>query len=260
MKRLFFAGIIAAIILYGLWLIVIPEDLIINLIENSLKGNNLHVETTGFKKGLFYSFKSNGIMLKKSDNTLLSIENVVGRINPLPLLLMRLTLSFNGDINGGKIIGEFNLLKKENQVDISIDSANVDEIPFFAVVGLNGKGVLSGELHVRDRSGELRFSIKDTRFESRSFSGVTVPMGIFHSARGAMVINGDAVKVSSFSLEGKGIYARVKGDIRGGLMNLKMEIMRDSSFTGDTYIFSMIENYKVSPGYYVIPIKSRVSF
>ncbi|MEW6215521.1 MAG: type II secretion system protein GspN, partial [Nitrospirota bacterium] len=227
---------------------------------SSLKGNNLLVETEGFKKGLFYSFKSNGIMLKKSNNILLSIENVVGRINPLSLFMMKLTLSFNGNIGGGKIIGEVDLLKRKNQVNISIDSANVDEIPFFAIIGLSGKGVLSGELRFRDRSGDLRFSIKDTRFEGRSFSGVTVPMGIFHNARGAMVINGDTVKVSSFSLEGEGIYARAKGDIRGGFMDLTMEIMRDSSFTGETHIFSMIESYKVSPGYYVIPIKSNISF
>jgi hypothetical protein len=43
-------------------------------------------------------------------------------------------------------------------------------------------------------------------------------------------------------------------------MDLTMEIMPDSSFTGNSYIFSMIDNYKVSPGYYVIPIKSTISF
>jgi type II secretion system protein N len=260
MKRLFFAGIIAAIILYGLWIIVVPEDFMQTLIENSLRDNNLHIETTGFHKGLFYNFTSQNITLKKSQATLISIDNVAGRINPLTILLMRLTLSFNGDISGGKMSGKVNLLKGKHQVAVYCNNAHVDAIPFLSGAGFSGKGILSGEFLFKDKFGELKFSITDARFYEKSFSGITVPLNVFHSVRGAMTINGDIIKIVSFSLEGRGIYARIKGNIRGGNMDLTMEIMPDSSFTGNSYIFSMIDNYKVSPGYYVIPIKSTISF
>lgn len=261
MKRFLFVAVtVTVIIVFGIWLIVIPESLIMNLTENSLKDKNITLETKGFKKGLFYSFKFDGITLKKTGDTLLSLENVGGRINPLSLLLMRLTLSFDADTSGGDIKGQINLLKGKTLVNIYIDNANVDEMPLLKVIGLSGKGSLSGELHLRDKSGDLRFFIKDARFADKSFSGINVPLNVFHNVKGAMVINGDTVEVTSFSLEGSGIYARIKGNIRGGNIDLTMEIMPDSSFAGSSYIFSMIDNYKVSPGYYVIPIKSTISF
>ena len=60
------------------------------------------------------------------------------------------------------------------------------------------------------------------------------------------------------SLEGEGIYARVKGDVMGDRLDLKIELMPDSSSKGKANIFSKIENFQVSPGHYVIPIKSGI--
>ena len=260
MKRLLFALLITAAIVFGIWLIVIPSSLIIHQIENSLYKSNLQGEITGFKKGLFFSFTSQNIILKKSDNTLLSLDNVVGKINPLSLFLMKLPLTFHGDVSGGKITGNVNLLKGKNHVNVNIDNATIDGIPLFNVMGLSGKGTLSGEFRLRDGTGNLKLSINNAQFESTSFSGVIVPLDMFQSARGAMTIDGDLVRISSLSLQGDDFYARVKGNIKKNVMDLTLELMQNSSSADKSSLLLFLENYKVSPGYYVIPIKGNVPF
>jgi type II secretion system protein N len=173
---------------------------------------------------------------------------------------MRLTLTFHGDISGGKITGEVNLLKEKNHMNVGIDNANVNGIPLFEVMGLSGKGTLSGEFRLKDGTGDLKFSLKDAQFESTSFSGVIIPVNLFQSATGAMTIDGDLVRIGSLSLQGNGIYARVKGNIRNNVMDLIIELMQDSSFTDKSSILFLLENYKVSPGYYVIPVKGSIPF
>ena len=143
-------------------------------------------------------------------------------------------------------------------MNVNIDNADVDGIPLFKVIGLNGKGILSGEFRLKDGTGDVKFSIKDAQFESASFSGVMIPVNLFKSAQGAMTIDRDVVHISSLSLQGDDIYARVKGDIKKNVMDLTLEIMQGSTSSDKSSLFLLLENYKASPGYYVIPIRGNM--
>jgi len=59
-------------------------------------------------------------------------------------------------------------------------------------------------------------------------------------------------------MSGTGIYARVKGSIRGADMNMSVELMTDSSFTTEPLFQFILDRYKVSPGYAVIPLKGAI--
>jgi type II secretion system protein N len=259
-KKVLYALVAAVIFLFGLWQIVITDSMVSALIENSLKDSDISVDITNLKKGLFFNLTLDRIILKKSGNTLLSIENASGKINPLSLFIMRLTLHFSGDIGGGRIDGGVNLFKKKNLIDMDIRNAHIEEIPFFALIGLDGKGVLSGELRLENGKGETRLEIKETELNAGTFGGVAVPLQVFDNARGAISISSGMLKVVSFSLEGKGIYARIKGTITGGRTDLTMELMPDKTFSENNPVFSLIESYKVSPGFYSIPINSNLPF
>lgn len=250
----------AVILLFGLWSIVITDTMVSALIENALKGSDISVDITNFKKGIFFSLTMDRIILKKSGNTLLSIEHASGKINPLSLFIMRLTLHLSGEIGGGRINGGFDLFKGKKHIDMDISNAHIEEIPFFALIGLDGKGVLSGGLRLENGKGETRLELKETELKTGTFGGVAVPLEMFDNARGAIAISSGVLKVVSFSLEGKGIYARIKGTITGGRTDLTMELMPDKTFTENNPVFSLINNYKVSPGFYSIPINSALPF
>jgi hypothetical protein len=59
-------------------------------------------------------------------------------------------------------------------------------------------------------------------------------------------------------MSGAGIYARVRGAIGGTDMNLSLELMTDSSFSAEPLFQFALEKYRVSPGYYVIPLKGVI--
>jgi type II secretion system protein N len=227
-------------------------------IERSLTDGDLHVEVTDLKKGLFFDFKSAHMTLKKSDRALISIDDVTGRMNPLKLLAGKPPLDFRGNVGGGRIEGEAGFLKTSS-ANIRVDKANMEEIPFFALSGLEGNGILSGEFRLAKGTGDIKFVLKDARLKTGSFGGVSVPLDVFRRARGAMTVEGPTVKIVSFSLEGEGIYARIKGNIVGKRLDVTLELMPDRSFK-ESIVFSALGNYRVSPGYFVIPITKTLEF
>lgn len=253
MKYLFIAVIAAFLLVSGFWFIAIPQDLIVSKIENSIQADNYHVDVIGFEKGLFYNFRSDSIILKKTGRELITINTLSGKVNPLSLLMLRLPLIFNGKMGEGKIHGNIELLKAENIIHVR--DAGIDNIPFFEHLGLNGSGTLSGDLSMKKESGDIKFTANNLKCKSWTLGDITVPMEMFHTAKGAMSVNGNTVTILSFVLEGDGIYARIKGNIISGQTDLSMEVMPEKALTEKSFIFSLIENYKVSPGYYVIPIK-----
>jgi type II secretion system protein N len=254
-KRVLIACLAGIIIVLGFWQIAVPGSLITNLIESSLEDKGLHADFTGFRKGLFFSFETQQITLRKSGSPLLSIENARARINPLSLLALRLPVLFDGDISGGRMKGRVDLLHDNKGADITIDKAAIEGIPLFRVLGFAGsRGTFSGDMKIENGSGEIRFALASAVFESASFGGVTLPLEVFNSARGAMTINDSTVDIKSFALEGDGIYARIKGHITEGKASLTAELMPERSFKEKNYLFAMLEQYKVSPGYYSIPI------
>jgi type II secretion system protein N len=256
-KRLLIAGLAGIVIVLGFWQIAVPDSLITDLIGNSLSAKGLHADFTGFRKGLLFTFEARRITLKKSGNPLLSIENARARIKPLSLLALRLPVLFDGDISGGRMNARVDLLHAGNLTDITIDKAEMEGIPFFRTLGLAGsRGTLSGDMKIENSSGEIRFALSNAVFESASFGGITLPLEMFSNARGAMTIDNNTVGIKSFAMEGDGIYARIKGNIREGRARLTAELMPERSFKEKNYIFSMLEQYKVSPGYYSIPINS----
>ena len=260
MKRLLIAGIFFIAIFFGIWLVAIPRDLIENLIEHSLQESGMIFDVRGLKKGVFYNFESEHLILKKADDTLLSIDNATGQINLLSLIMLRLPLRFSGSIAGGRIRGESDLLKGSNHVMFTVDNAEIEKIPAFALMGFTGSGVLSGEFKPLDNASSIRFAMKDLHFNPAVFGDLSIPLNIFRAGRGTLVIENDKIEIESFSLEGTGVYARIKGQITGKELNVNMELMPDKALVEKVPAFALIKTFEVSPGHYSIPLRHSIFF
>lgn len=257
------AAIVVAVFVFGLWLIAVPEEMLKGFIKDSVKRYSISVEMKDFRKGIFYSFRSQSIVFKRSGEKLIVVEDVSGKINLPYLFRLKPILSLRGDIGGGMVAGDINLLDKirgGSQTTLNIDGADIGEIPIFGVTGLSGNGILSGEFQLKDRVGELRFSVDDVRFKDFSVSGIRLPLEVFYTVKGAATMYGDSIEIASLTMEGDGIHARLRGSIERGVADMTLEIMRDASFVDDASLFLLISNYEVSPGYYVIPLKGRIPF
>jgi type II secretion system protein N len=260
-KRLLIAILAVAVFIAGLWIVVIPGETLINLLNDSLRSRDVKAEFRDFRKGLFYNFSASQIILSnKSNQPLLEVDGVSGSLSLLSLVKFSPSAGFSGTIGGGDMKGVVRLLKGKTNTNISITKANMREIPFFPLLGIDGRGVITGEIVMNNDKGDVRFTVEDADFSRATFGGSTLPLNVFERARGAMSINGPVINIVSFTMEGDGIYARVKGNVNRNSLDLTMELMPEKGFTEENPVFAMLENYRVSPGYYVIPVKSTLSF
>jgi type II secretion system protein N len=253
-KKILIALTAIPVIFWGIW-IAVPETSIQSIIENSISSNKLSLEVKGVKKGLFYNLSVDNLTLKSSGEQLVSLTNIHSRVNPLSLIMLRLNLSFNGGIGGGTISGHTSLIKNKMQIGLDIKKANISDIPLFKLIGVQGTGTISGRLTMIDDTGHVEFVAKDSSFEPAIFSGVKIPLNFFHNIRGSVDIKGNIINVVSVALEGKDIYARLKGVVKDAVMDLNMELMPGMSFIENPLFLAGLEKYKISPGYYVIPVK-----
>lgn len=263
MKKAAVIIIVLFFLIIGLWFIALPESLIKDLIGSSLSKEYLYLHTEGFKKGLFYNFSAERILLKKkginrdSDETLLIFHTIHGRFDFTSLFRLSPELSFDCRVDGGDVTGKVGLAG-ENGLVINGSNIHINGIPFLEPLGIHGEGILSGSFLVGNGTGELKFSITDARLKGTSLEGIFLPLNIFHEVKGAATINNETVEVQSLAMAGRGVYGRVRGSIRGTHLNMTFELMTDSSFKPEPLFRAILEQYKVSPGYYVIPLKGKI--
>lgn len=260
------AAIIIAVILFlvpGLWFIAIPDGLIVDVIENSLSGDYLYLRTEEVKKGLFYNFSAARVLLMKKgaegspDSPLLVFDEVKGGFKFLSLFTLSPELGFEGRMNEGEVRGMVRLTGKDTLM-ITGGNIPINGIPLFEPLGIKGDGILSGSFLVRNNAGDLKFSVSDARLDRAYLGGVFLPLDLFREMKGAASLYSDSAEIRSFAMSGAGIYARVKGNIRQTGMNLSLELMTDSSFSAEPLLELVLEKHRVSPGYYVIPLKGLI--
>jgi type II secretion system protein N len=272
-----YALIVAVLLLVvtGFWF-VIPDRFIIDLIESSISGEEISLKIEGFRKGLFYSFDAEKLSILKrgtpgnkatsesqpdspptSESPLLILDGVHGTIMIPSVLRLNPQLSLDSHLHGGTVTGTIGLTVK-GPVRLKGSDIPVKGLPVLDLIGLQGEGTLSGYLHLRDGAGELRLIVDNAQFRNASIGGFFLPLEIFSQIKSLISIKGTAIEVQSFSLQGKGVYARIKGRAVGKSLNLTLELMTDSSFQSGAVLMALLDQYKVSPGYYVIPFKTSL--
>jgi len=144
------------------------------------------------------------------------------------------------------------------RVGLDLKKANINDMPLLKRVGIKGTGTLSGKFTAINDTGHVEFVTEDSRFEPAVFSGAKVPLNLFYSVKGSIDIKGSIINVVSIVFEGRDIYARLKGVIKDTVTDLNIELMPGISFVETPLFLYELEKYKVSPGYYVIPVKGNL--
>ncbi len=247
----------------GLWFIAIPEGLITDLVEEALHNDSFALEAEGLKKGLFYNITARRILLRKKgigrefDDPLFVCDNVKGRADFLSLAGLNPELNFTCDMNGGGVSGEIRLTGN-GEVNLRGNNLSLRRIPFLESLGIHGEAIFSGGLRLNNTTAELRFALVEARLEKTSLGGVFLPLDLFHDIKGAASMSSGTIEVRSATLSGNGVYARARGSVRGSNLDMILELMIDSSVKSEFPIEPLLEHYKVSPGYYIIPLKGEI--
>jgi type II secretion system protein N len=235
------------------WFFAVPNDLLKSKIEDavsSAENSAINASIEGFKKGVFFSFNADSLKLKRGDIPLFNITAISGRINPLSLIKRQLSFSITGKLGEGNIEGSFRLPEEGN---VKITNADLKAIDYLSQIGIESSGYISSDIVLSGSTAKITFDIPDLNI--RNSGKITLPfINSFNRMQGALSLNEDMIKISSISLEGTKGYARLKGAIDKGVMNLALELMPSSKEVTPIELM-LIEKYLVSPGYYLIPLK-----
>lgn len=216
---------------WGVWLFAVPECFITHFVENSMRKSGVKIEMEGVEKGFFYNFSIRSIRVISGNNgSMLTFKNVAAGINFTSIVKLTPRMDFQGNINNGKICGNISLKSAGGMSEIKGNNINIHDIPVFGRLGIHGTGNLDFDLWQMNNRREIKFSLRDANMRGVLSRGAGyIPLDMFQKAMGVLVMENGFVSVKSLVLEGRGIYARVKGEIRGDNQNLKIEVMVDSS-------------------------------
>lgn len=263
MKKAVITLIAIFVVFIGLWLVAVPESLIVRHMEDALGRQGMKVRIMGFSKGLLYNFSVNHIYLStEKDFPIVSVNDLYAGIDFLSFLKFKPQLEISGIVNGGRVYGVIALRGQGTgggrTIHVNGEGININAMPALERFGVRGNGNLGFDLHLMDNAGEVKFSILEARFEGALSGAEFFPLDLFQSVRGTLTIE-KMITVKSLTLEGRGVYARVNGNIKGNRLDMKIELMMDSSFELEPVLANILGQYMVSPGYYVIPFSHTVA-
>ncbi len=235
-----------------IWYFAVPISLIEITIEDLISKNtkqSISVSLERLRKGLFFTVYADSIELRIDKTSALTITDISVQINPLQLLRKHIVFSTGGKIGTGNIKGLFDLPDGV----LKIENAELDAIPYLTSLGLEANGLLSADITMVNNSAKITFKIPNADIHG-TVKGIPVPISSFRKIQGVLLLKENTIKVKSVSLDAKKGYARLKGDVTDGFMNLILELMPS---TGEISSIesTLISRYQISPGYYVIPIE-----
>lgn len=245
--------IIIILLIWGFWLVAVPESLMIRFIEKKLSVRSISFVTVGLSKGLFYSVNIDRALVNKKDASLLIFQDVHITPDFIALLTLKPRLRMQGKMNTGAVEGTIG--REDGGISVTMSGRNIQTngVPLLEYVGISGEGALSFQFQQTGKSGEVRLTIDSANLKG-SLNGVpAVPLTAFNTVKGAL-LTGDAITIRSLTMEGKGIYARLTGEFANNRLKGKIEIMANPSCELYPGLQVALKQYMVSPGHYIIPV------
>jgi type II secretion system protein N len=265
------AGGIGGLLLFVTFVIILtPADAVQDLLERVLEDAGYTFRSAQFGKALLLGIKARKVEIGDDRGVLIKADEAAVRLRLLPLLTGKLSFSYRAGIGGGEVTGGFSL-NHGGEMDFQISNLRLEDIPFLSTAaGTRARGDLKGEGSFRGRGskavGEARLEIKGVELAGVRIGEMPLPDATYDLVRGALKVNGGKGVIESATLQGEGIYVRLKGDfpvtapINVAPLNLTLELMPKPDFLEkQKFVFLLLARYLVSPGNYRIPVSGTLA-
>jgi type II secretion system protein N len=273
MKRPFLilgAGIPAAILCFvALTMIFIPERELQGVFARALAREGYTLQTRSFGLALPLGIKGSGVEIGTDKGPVIRLDHLSVRLRILPLFLGKVVFGYHGAIGKGGIDGEFSPLGKGG-LKLDIAEVRLEDIPFFqTVAGAQVKGEMRAQGAIRGKqtglTGEFQLAVKDVQLQGIKLGEMPLPDASYRNVQGMLRMGGGRANLESLTLDGEGLYTRLKGDfplttpLGAAPLNLTLELMpRPEFLEKQKYIFLLLLKYQTSPGHYQLPVRGTL--
>lgn len=262
-----FAGILLTL---AFTVLLVPSREVEGVVERLLarEGYTFHAEKFG--KAFPLGISARGVTIGTDRGAVLRLDRVTARPALLPLLTGKVTVVGNAAIGAGRINFAYPL-RSGGKGSIEAREVRLEDIPFFrTTAGADVKGMLTVDASFaetgRQALGELRMEVKDAGVRGVKIGGIPLPDADYDSIRGMVHTASGRAALDSFSLQGKEIYIRLKGNIPlatplgASRLNLTLELMPQPAFMDrQKLVFALLGKYMVTPGHYQLPVRGTLA-
>lgn len=223
-----------------------------------------------FGKAFPLGFKARKLEIGSENGAIIKADEVSIRLSVLPLLTGVVKFSFKARIGAGLISGEYSPSRGGFAV-LETKNLQLEDIPFFtAVTGATVKGALTINGDIRElknkATGKVQLEVRGADLRGVKIGETPLPDAAYHMVRGMLSVKSGRASLESFTLQGDGIFVRLKGDIPLGTapaatpLNLTLELMPKPEFLEkQKFVFLLLMKYVTSPGSYQIPIRGTLA-
>jgi type II secretion system protein N len=266
------AGTAGAIVLFlFLTLFLVPDREYKELAARLLEREGYTLRAARFGLAFPLGIKAVDLEIANDNGPLLKARKAAVRLRLLPLMTGKVTFGYRVDIGAGQISGDFS--PRNGEIRIEASGIRLEDLPFFQTVTgayVKGDTRLSGSLTGKEKGkepgGELRLEIKAANVSGVKIGEIPLPDADYSTVQGMIRRKGNVFTLESFTLQGEGLYVRLKGDFPlatppgNAPLNLTLELMPKPEFLEkQKFVFLLLAKYLVSPGSYQVPIRGTLA-
>lgn len=249
-----------------LTLLFIPGRVLRDAVTRGAESAGLTFTAARFGKAFPFGVRAQGVTIGNDRGPILRADRAVVRLALLPLLTGRVKVAGTLGIGPGEVKGEF-FLRGGGTSTIAAHGIKLEDIPFFVTVTgarVKGNATLQGMLTGRPAAatGALQVEVTNADLRGVKIGETPLPDAGFDTVRGALKVGGGRITLESFTLQGEGLYVRLKGDLpvtaplAAAPLNLTLELMPKPEFLEQQkFVFLLLTKYQSSPGHYQVPIR-----
>ncbi len=249
-----------------LTLLFIPDRALREAVTRGAKSAGFTFTATRFGKAFPLGVRAQGVTIGSDRGPILKADRAVVRLALLPLLAGRVKVAGTLWIGPGEVQGEFSL-HGGGKSTITARGVRLEDIPFFGTVTgaqVKGAATVGGSFSGTSPAvaGALQLEVTNADLRGVKIGETPLPDAGFDTVRGALKVAGGRITLESLTLQGEGLYVRLKGDLprtaplSAAPLNLTLELMPKPDFLEkQKFVFLLLTKYQSSPGHYQIPIR-----
>ncbi|GFO56230.1 type II secretion system protein GspN [Geomonas sp. Red276] len=247
-----------------------PNDAIRGVIVRAAENAGYTVAFTGFGKAFPVGIKADSVEISSDKGSLLKLRRARVRLEILPLLTGKAVFAYHAGIGaGGELSGEASAGRSQGW-NLKGKGIRLEDVPFFSSVAeakVRGELKLDGQVKMVNHApeGDIKLEVQGAELGGVKIGAMPLPDASYRQVRGALGISKGKADLKSFTLEGDGIYVRLKGSsvlsnpIANSPLDLTLEMMPKPEFLErQKFVFLLLVKYQTSPGAYSIPIRGTL--
>jgi type II secretion system protein N len=262
---------VSALLLFMvLTIIFIPASGIRDAIARGLERQGYTMRTSQFGKAFPLGLKARDLEISDDRGSLVRLDRVSARLSLPALCIGRIVIHYHAEIGKGTIDGDVSPMRN-SRLSLDLEHVQLEDIPLFrTVTEAQVKGDLNANADVRGTQGiyrgELRLWVRKAVLNGVKIGGMPLPDASYDTIQGMCRVNAGKVNLESFTLQGKGLYVRLKGEMTvasrygSAPLNLTLELMPKPEFLeSQKFVFLLLTKYLTTPGHYQVPIRGTLA-